>query len=177
MCINRMPCVWVVTDIAEYAMITSHVLFDENWELTLEHFGAPRCDMWPQKGIRPDWWPVQFAQAWPYDRSIRERYAALMTEDPLAVLTQHLSLQSSSSRTTWVRLGPKGDVQLPGRPLHHLSQMPEWVLAPDAGLRSTLQDADPNEDGNPGAGSKGKRKGTRPERERALKRRTPGSTQ
>jgi hypothetical protein len=95
-------------------MVTSHVSFDEDWELTLEHFHAPWCKVWPQKVICPDWWLEQWAHAWPYDRSVRERYVALMGEDPLIRMTWDLSLQSGASCTTWIRLGPKGDAQLPG---------------------------------------------------------------
>jgi hypothetical protein len=170
-----MPCLWMRTNFAEYAMITAHVSFDEEWELTLEHFNAPRCDMWPQHGVRPNWWSVQWANAWPYDRSIREQYSALLSEDPLAIMTQNLSLQSSAQRKTWLRLGPKGEVHLPGRPLNHLSQMSEWVLAPDAGLRKISHRFIDTEDGNEaGSRGQGKRKGIRPARERAAKRRPQG---
>lgn len=128
------------TGFAEYAMTTSHATYNEHWERTLENFGAPRRDIWPRKGLRPDWWPTQWAGARPYNRSVPEHYAALMREDLLAQLTQHLSLGSDSSCTAWLRLGPKGDVQLPGRPANDLGQLSEWVLAPDAGMRKTRRE-------------------------------------
>ncbi|KAG8736720.1 hypothetical protein FRC10_009029 [Ceratobasidium sp. 414] len=166
------PCLWLTTGFAEYAMTTSHEMYDEDWELTLEHSGTPRCDEWPRRGVRPDWWPVRWASAWPHDSSIRERYAALVDADPLAMLAQNLSLQSRSSPTAWLRLGPKGDTQLPGRPPNHLSQMCEWPLAPDAGLRKTVRAAaGSNEAGNeagPSSNANGKR--TRPAHERVPKR-------
>ncbi|KAB5588354.1 hypothetical protein CTheo_8207 [Ceratobasidium theobromae] len=183
-----MPCLWLVTDFAEYAMMTPHKLFDEEWESTLEHFGMPRCDMWPTKGVRPDWWPVELASDWPYDRSIREQYAALMTVDPLVQRANNLSLEPTPTRTPWRRLGPKGDVQIAGRPRHHLSQMSEWFIVPDTGMRKTRRQANLDEDDKDGSeggdgekandkqgSDKGKRKGRRPARERALKRIAPGS--
>jgi hypothetical protein len=78
-----------------------------------------------------------------------------MKDDPLAQLTQKLSLSSGPSRTTWPRLGPKGDLQLPGRPANHLSQLSEWVLAPDAGLKKTPLGDEEDEDTG---GGKGKRR-------------------
>jgi hypothetical protein len=154
-------------------MITSHIDFDENWELTLEYFQVPQCDMWPQKGTRPEWWPVKWAGAWPYDRSTQEQYAALVAKDPLTVLTQNLTLQATS-RMTWLCLGPKGDVHLLGRPSNHLSQMAEWVLAPDTGMRKATQVLVPLEDANHmKSDGKAKRKGMRPAQEQASKRRLP----
>ncbi|KAB5587684.1 hypothetical protein CTheo_8874 [Ceratobasidium theobromae] len=178
-----MPCLWLITDFAEYAMMTPHKLFDEEWEDTLEHFGMPRCDMWPEKGIRPVWWPVELAGNWPYDRSVREQYEVLMALDPLALKADSLSLDPAPKPTIWRRLGPKGDVQIPGRPPHHMTQMSEWDMALDAGMRKTRrpdnlqeEDEDGNEDreigkaGDTQDSGKGKRKGKRPARERALKR-------
>ncbi|KAG8724029.1 hypothetical protein FRC12_005547 [Ceratobasidium sp. 428] len=192
-------CIWIVTEFAEYAVMTAHVEYDEPLEIIRTWFNAPRVDVWPRRGIRPEWWPVDFANAWPYDRAVREHYADIMAKDPLALATQNLSIDASGSRTGWLRLGPKGDSQLPGRPAHHLSHLTEWVLAPDAGLRKTAPDLPSGEEGKgagpsereaeegeqreqgtaggdrkaqgAGGGRGTKRKGLRPDRERANKRR------
>jgi hypothetical protein len=152
-------------------MVTSHVTYDEDWERTLEHFGAPRCDQWPHSGLHPGWWPAQWASAWPHERSIPEHYAALMKEDPLAQLAQNLSLRSGPTRTTWLRLGPKGDAQLPGRPANHLSQLSEWVIAPDAGLQKTRTSMLPGHEADAETSSdQGKGKRRRAEKECPSKR-------
>ncbi|KAG8739117.1 hypothetical protein FRC10_006115 [Ceratobasidium sp. 414] len=155
------PCVWLSTPFAHYALTTPYAKYDDSWELTLELLGAPRCDEWPRKGFRPDWWSDRWAQAWPYERPIEEQYPTLVVGE-LANQTDNLSIHPSSSSRPWRRLGPKGDTMLPGRPIHNLGQISEWVIDRDTGLRKTHNTAGSDEDaaqtraGN-GAGKRARR--------------------
>jgi hypothetical protein len=172
---SRAPCIWLVSPIGEYALLTASPRYEDHWEATLNFFNCPRCDEWPRKGVRPGWWVDEWADAWPYERGIKEQYDEIVAQDPLALLAGTLSLQPDSSRPAWSRLGSKGDAQRPGRalPLDNLSQIADWVLAPDAGLRKTRREAR-NEDESEGAGpSKGKRRTKQqgPDRSQKLRRR------
>ncbi|KAG8722662.1 hypothetical protein FRC08_014407 [Ceratobasidium sp. 394] len=158
------PCVWVATSFAEYAVITPNAKYDDSWELTLTHLGAPRCDTWPMRGFRPDWWPDRWAEAWPYARPIEEQYPALLEVGELADQTDSLSIQPSTSSRPWRRLGPKGDARLPGQPMHHLSQMSEWVIDRDAGLRKVRNAAGSEEDAMDARAGNGAGKRARQER-------------
>ncbi|KAG9113360.1 hypothetical protein FRC07_007802 [Ceratobasidium sp. 392] len=129
-------CVWVTTPYAEYAVITAHPMFEDKWEETLRLLNAPRCDEWPRSGLCPPWWSVN-AHPWPYERTVEERYGAAIADGSLAQMAQTLSLQPDPPRPVWRRLGPKGDPQMPDRPPHHLSQMTEWLMPTNAGMRKT----------------------------------------
>ncbi|KAG9074230.1 hypothetical protein FRC06_010829 [Ceratobasidium sp. 370] len=153
-------CVWMTTPFAEYVLTTAHPLFEDHWEPTLRLLNAPRCDEWPRRGIRPSWWPAESTHAWPYEQTVEEQYRVMEQEGSLAQLAQSLSLRPDPSPPVWHRLGPKGDPQLPGRPLHNLGQMTEWVLAPDTGLRKTQEPDDGGAEGSSSARGKGKGKRT-----------------
>ncbi|QRW09560.1 hypothetical protein RhiLY_08559 [Ceratobasidium sp. AG-Ba] len=127
-------CLWLTSHVAEYALASGHIDSEAEWECTLERYNAPRSDVWPRMGIRPDWWPDQWAKAWPYSCTPKEHYAIPTAEESLINITARLSLNSSSTAPDWRRLGPWADI-VPGRPMHHLSQTTDWVLAPDGGIR------------------------------------------
>jgi hypothetical protein len=85
-------------------------------------------------------------------------------DEQLQTLASKLSVQPSSSTIPWRRLGPHGDIRLPGQPLHHLSQLSEWIIVRDTGLRKTRVEGDlSNEDA--GDAQSGRRNGKRPMRE------------
>ncbi|KAG9125776.1 hypothetical protein FRC07_006278 [Ceratobasidium sp. 392] len=133
------PCLWLTTAVGEYAMATSHVSFDQQWEEMLELYHVPRCDMYPERGVRPSWWPEVWANSWPFDKSIVDQYTAMLADDPLALLANNLRLEPDRAPTAWRRLGPKGDIAVEGQPPHHLSQLTEWEMVPDAGMRKRPQ--------------------------------------
>ncbi|KAG9090586.1 hypothetical protein FRC06_000976 [Ceratobasidium sp. 370] len=140
------PCVWITTSIAEYALTIPHPTHDDDWEATLQIFGAPRCDEWPKYGTRPNWWPIENDRDWPYERPFHEQHRALIDEDELERLASKLSVQPTSSSGPWWRLGPKGDTRPAGQPLHNLSQISEWQIVPDSGLKATRDDAKTDDD-------------------------------
>ncbi|QRV80753.1 hypothetical protein RhiJN_08768 [Ceratobasidium sp. AG-Ba] len=127
-------CLWLTSHVAEYALATGHNDSETEWESTLELYNAPRSDVWPRMGIRPDWWPDQGAKAWPYSCAPQEHYLIPTAGDSLISITARLSLNGSSTSPDWRRLGPWADV-VPGRPMHHRTQTTDWVLAPDSGIR------------------------------------------
>ncbi|KAG8739118.1 hypothetical protein FRC10_006116 [Ceratobasidium sp. 414] len=134
------PCVWLTTQVAEYALATPHSTFAKEWDDVLGFFSAPPCGVWPRQGHRPDWWPSQHSGRWPGEPYPGEVPSVVPPEKELRQLIEELSTEPTSSSARWRRLGPKGDRRFPGQPLHNVGQLLDWDLGYDAGLKLTRGD-------------------------------------
>ncbi|KDN33878.1 hypothetical protein RSAG8_13032, partial [Rhizoctonia solani AG-8 WAC10335] len=131
------PCIWLTTPIATYAMTAPHPEYTNDWHSVLELFNVAPINAWPKQGYRPLWWPWQSSGEWPYQRDPKECYSIVSPQDEIRQLAELLSAEQISSRATWHRLGAHVDHSLPGQPMHNLSQLLDWELAFDGGLKIT----------------------------------------
>ncbi|KDN38054.1 hypothetical protein RSAG8_09739, partial [Rhizoctonia solani AG-8 WAC10335] len=129
------PCIWLTTPVAEYAVVAPHPEYYDQFVDVFKGFQVTPVDMWPTNGFRPDWWPAQSSGAWPYQQVTVEKSRVVSDEEELRQLAALLSAQEISARQSWRRFGPDGDQRYPGQPRHNLCQLLEWELAFDGGLK------------------------------------------
>ncbi|QRV78016.1 hypothetical protein RhiJN_06031 [Ceratobasidium sp. AG-Ba] len=130
-------CVWVVSPIAEYALMSAWPKYCDDWEGTLRYLGSPTCDRWRKAGTRPTWWPEERASDWPYEQTIEEKYKDISANDPLSLLASKLTLETQLQGMSWTESGPHDVPEAAGEPLAYVRHDEPWVIACDSGIRVT----------------------------------------
>ncbi|QRW21896.1 hypothetical protein RhiXN_09483 [Rhizoctonia solani] len=93
-------------------------------------------EMWPRAGLRPDWWPLQSAGEWPFEKSEEDYARVVSADEELLQLIKLLTTRDTPhERST------------------NLAQLAEWEIALDGGQRPTRKK--PEQGGSTPSGESG----------------------
>ncbi|KAG8724744.1 hypothetical protein FRC09_014809 [Ceratobasidium sp. 395] len=132
------PCVWLVTEQGEYAMLLPSEDFEHLWDDILTRISpngvSAKFQMLTPVGPKPFWWDEWWEEAWPgkeatgskrkFSTSPEERETA---EGP----------PTASKSSAWQFHGPKGDRYNRGGMRNNTHFLAQWVLPQDGGMSAT----------------------------------------
>ncbi|KAG8714822.1 hypothetical protein FRC08_011411 [Ceratobasidium sp. 394] len=133
-------CVWMSTELGDYAMLLPHNDYADEWDDILHSLGAAaltaRFTQLPTKGPRPTWWPDRWKDFWPFAEQPRLKHPAPdETENDGGPYGPTIS--ANMPRAKWRRLGPAGDQQRPTGYASNLAQLSAWHIERDTGMAPT----------------------------------------
>ncbi|KAG9089144.1 hypothetical protein FS749_001586 [Ceratobasidium sp. UAMH 11750] len=149
-------CVWLGTQLGEYAMLLPHDDYRDIWESTLAALG-PRAlsasfRQWPPYGTRPHWWSVRWKDNWPFDKGAGSKRRP--STDMQDYETEERR-QDAAPGCSWQLVGPRGDTHDEGEMRTNISQRAPWVLRVDGGMAATHAAGGGHKKRDLGTGGKG----------------------
>ncbi|KAF8750291.1 hypothetical protein RHS01_09345 [Rhizoctonia solani] len=109
--------------------------------------------MWPRAGLRPDWWPLQSAGEWPFEKSEEDYARVVSADEELLQLIKLLTTQDVSCTPNNSAVFSNMN-KTPHERSTNLAQLAEWEIALDGGQRPTRKK--PEQGGSTPSGSRGK---------------------
>ncbi|EUC54146.1 hypothetical protein RSOL_031460, partial [Rhizoctonia solani AG-3 Rhs1AP] len=125
--------VMLSSEVADYVLLNPWSTYEGCWKSTLSSLGVPGCDVWPQEGVRPPWWPSSWAHVWPFEQPPKTAKRRASDTVEIEALTQELSVAPAS-------VGPSDNGLQAGQVVAtHLDHLEPWDLRPDSGVQSAVK--------------------------------------
>ncbi|CAE6434954.1 unnamed protein product [Rhizoctonia solani] len=162
-------CIWLHTQLGQYALLLPRESYREMWEETAAGLGsnglAALFRQWPACGPRPSWWGDKWQDAWPFESEAGSKRRA-STE-----LEQYEAQARGNEKPPgkWVLLGTRSEKGNRGQMRTNLGQRGQWELSPH-GMMATRsgQSAGANQQDSKPAGkatSRSRGRGKTPKRQ------------
>ncbi|KAG8732580.1 hypothetical protein FRC11_012486 [Ceratobasidium sp. 423] len=136
---QRQSCIWLYTQLGQYALLLPRGSYREMWEETLAGLGPNASSamfrLWPTGGTRPTWWDDRWKDEWPFEKDSVTEHGVGSKRRASSEL-QAEARQDDTLAVKWKMLGPRGEQANQGQLRTNLDQRSQWELSP-CGLAPT----------------------------------------